>query len=88
MDKSNSKMYINTYGVKTYENSKGEYHRLDDPAFESPHGNKGWYKEGLCHRIDGPACEWSNGDKFWYLLHKEFDEKEFNSWIFRIKTFV
>jgi len=111
MDNSNTKMYIDEYGSKVFENSKGDYHRKDGPAIERSNGDKFWYKEGKPHRIDGPAIEWSNGDKewckegvwhktdgpalersngnkYWFILSKYLNEKEFNSWISRIRKFV
>jgi len=88
MDESDTKIYIGKDGTKEYRNSKGYLHRLNDPAIEYINGDKFWYKEGLCHRVDGPAWEWADGDKRWYLLFKELEEKEFNSWIFRIQKYI
>jgi len=88
MDKSDSKMYINEFGTKVYRNSKGEYHRLDGPALEWVDGTKIWYQEDKLHRLDGPAIEKTNGDKFWYILYKGLEQKEFNSWIFRIQKYM
>jgi len=88
MDTSNSKMYINKYGTKTYTNSKGQYHRIDGPAIEYVDGSKYWYKDGLYHRTDGPAWEYTNGKKYWNILDKHLKEKDFNSWINRIQIFI
>jgi len=89
MDALNKNIYyLNEDGDKIYINSKGELHRLDGPAVKYKSGYKRWCKKGLRHRIDGPAIKYSNGDKEWFILDKTFDEKEFNSWIDRIKAFI
>jgi len=80
-----TKMYIDEFGNKIFENSKGELHRLDGPAIEYSDGSKLWYKEEKQHRTDGPAVEYAHGDKFWYILDKMLKEKGFNLWIQRIK---
>jgi len=85
---SKLKMYIDKYGTKIYKNSKGEYHRLDGPAWEHKTRDKEWYKEDLCHREKGPAIEYANGDKVWCVKGKKLKEKEFNLWIQRIKKFI
>jgi len=75
MDTSNSKMYIDNLGAKTYKNSKGEFHRFDAPAVEYLNGDKWWYKEGKLHRDDGPAIEKVNGNKWWYkkgMYHRTY----------------
>jgi len=81
-------MYIDKNRNKIYRNSKGMWHRLNGPAFENSDGDKGWYKEDQLHRTNGPAIEYSSRYKAWYLLHKEFDEKEFNSWMIRIQKCI
>jgi len=63
-------------------------HRKDGPAIECSNGDKYWYKEGKLHRLDGSAIEYSDGRKSWYILEKNLKEKEFNSWLLRIKTFI
>jgi len=83
-----TKMYIDENETKIYYNSKGECHRIDGPAREYSNGSKFWYKEGKYHRLDGPACEYSNGYKEWYILNTNLEEKEFNSWISRVKKFI
>jgi len=92
----NSKAQINrddgpaiewTDGTKHWY-KEGERHRLDGPACECSNGNKVWYKKGKCHRVDGPAEEYTSGNKYWYILYKRLEEKEFNSWINRIKIFI
>jgi len=83
-----SKMYINEYGDKEYRDLKNQLHRVNGPAIEWKNGTKFWFKEGGYHRIDGPAIEWSNGYKYWCILNEFLEEKEFNSWISRIKIFV
>jgi len=95
MDKSDKeicmneiKMYIDDYGTKIYTNSKGQFHRLYGPAIELVNGDKKWYKEGELHKTDGPAEEYSDESKFWWVLDRYLEEKEFNSWISRIKKFV
>jgi len=67
---------------------EGLLHRLDGPTCDYSNGNKYWYKEGLYHRVDGPACEYVDGDKIWYILNKSLEEKDFNSWILRIKILL
>jgi len=81
-------MYITEYETKVYKNSAGELHRLDGPAKDLLCGYKSWWKDSLLHRTDGPAMEKSNGKKFWGILNKSLEEKDFNSWIIRIKIFV
>jgi len=67
-------------------------HRLYGPAIECTDGikewYKEWYKEGKCHRVNGPAIEYTNGEKYWWILDKDLKEKDFNSWISRIKKFI
>lgn len=53
--------------IRTYRNSKGQYHRLDGPAYER-FDDKGenhiyyiWVKNGITHRIGGPAI-WIHPD--------------------------
>jgi len=88
MDESNTKIYIDRYESKIYKNSKGSLHRLNGPAIEYLDGDNSWYKEGMLHRADGPAIEHSDGNKEWFILYKGLEEKEFNSWILRIKKFI
>jgi len=71
-----------------YWYKEGNWHREDGPAVERADGSKIWYKEGKFHRTDGPAFDYFNGNKYWYILDKELKEKDFNSWIFRIKVFI
>jgi len=53
------------------------------------YGTKRYFNsKGYYHRLDGPAIEWLNGDKKWLILSKFLKEKEFNSWILRIKKFI
>jgi len=82
---SKTKMHINEYGFKFYKNLKGKYHRLNGPAIEYSFGAKYWYEEGSCHRTDGPAIEDVDGNKDWFILNKNLEEKDFNSWILRIR---
>jgi len=44
--------------------------------------------KGYCHREDGPAIEYSDISKSWYILYKKLEEKDFNSWINRIKKCI
>jgi len=72
---------------------EGKLHRLDGPSAEYTNGDKIWYKKGLMHRTDGPAIQRENNeDREWYkelfILGKDFEEKEFNSWVERIKCFL
>jgi len=67
---------------------EGKCHRENGPACECSNGDKVWYKKGRLHRIDGPAIEYANGDKSWFVFHKKLEEKEFNSWISRIKKCI
>jgi len=67
---------------------EGKKHREDGPAIEWSNGSKFWYIEGKLHRTDGLAAEFANGNKYWYILDKLLKEKEFNSWINRIKAFI
>jgi len=60
-----NKIKISITDTKIYENSKGQY-----------------------HRIDGPAILWPDKYKSWYILDEPLEEKEFNSWISRIKMFI
>jgi len=83
-----NRICIDKDGSKIYYNSKGEIHRLDGPAIEYIEGIKYWYKEGKLHKVDGPAREYLYEIKSWYLLDKWLKEKEFNSWIIRIKIFI
>jgi len=90
MDKSNKNicMKIDKNGNIFYRNSKEYLHRVDGPAIEYINGDKYWYKEGQLHRADGPAIEYINGDKYWDISDIHLEEKEFNSWINRIKVFI
>jgi len=88
MDISNKNICIDNLGTKRYKNSKGYYHRKDGPAIECSNGDKFWYKEGECHRVDGPAIEYFDRNKYWSILHKILEEKDFNSWLKRIKIFI
>jgi len=67
---------------------EGKLHKTDGPAMEWTNGDKEWYKEGQLHRLDGPAREHANGNKYWYILGKYLEEKEFNSWMNRIKICI
>lgn len=44
-----------------HKNEKGEYHRLDGPAFVTKDGCEFWYVDGKKHREDGPASIYKNG---------------------------
>ncbi len=63
---SGSVMQIDAFGNIIWKNKKGEVHRSNGPAVESPNGDKYWYKNGVYHRAKGPAIEYANGDKYWY----------------------
>jgi len=67
---------------------EGKFHREDGPAWDYINGSKFWYKEGVLHRLNGPAVEYSSESKSWHILVLEFEEKDFNSWINRIKKFI
>ena len=49
-----------------WENSSGQFHRLDGPAVEYRDGLKEWWVNGKRHRDDGPAIEFHSGDKEWW----------------------
>ena len=70
------KMEIDRNGLKTWCNSKGQFHRLNGPALERADGFKCWYIKGKNHRTDGPAVELSDGSKYWFIdgEHYSFDE--------------
>jgi len=103
IDKNGTKKYRNSKGelyredgpACEYSNGskfwykEGLCHREDGPAMEFSTGTKSWWKEGKQHRLDGPAYEWGiYGHKDWYILNEPLKEKEFNSWILRIKIFI
>jgi hypothetical protein len=54
-------------GHITWENEKGERHRVDGPAYEGRTGSKSWWINGELHREDGPAYEGKEGHKAWYI---------------------
>jgi len=76
-----------TNGDKSWY-KEGLLHRENGPAWNYISGAKYWFKEGMYHRTDGPAIEYSSESKSWHILALEFEEKDFNSWINRIKIFL
>jgi len=63
-------------------------HRIGGPALERVNGIKVWFEDGRYHRLDGPAIEWEWESKNWYILDRPLKEKDFNSWMNRIKKFI
>jgi hypothetical protein len=68
---------IASVGNKRWFNSKGQFHRLDGPAFEGIYGNKSWWVDGKRHRLDGPAIDWSDGSKGWWIDGDKVTESEY-----------
>jgi hypothetical protein len=67
---TNPRCEIGANGTKRWFNEKGEYHRLDGPAFETVDGTKVWYVNGKLHRLGAPAREWANGSRQWWVNGK------------------
>ena len=71
----------------------GRRHRVDGPAFITPHDiwwnresglfttnwRKEWWLNGKLHRTDGPAIEYFNGDSVWYLDGKKSQSAVINA---------
>jgi hypothetical protein len=57
-------------GSKEWFNDRGQFHRLDGPAYERKDGSNFWFANGELHREDGPAGEYTDGTKMWYLNGK------------------
>ena len=49
-----------------YRNKKGQYHRIDGPAYINDI-RKVWYYKGQFHRLDGPAYIEGNYYKVWCM---------------------
>lgn len=58
--------HIGPHGYKIWK-QRGQYHRVDGPAFERANGSEEWFQNDQHHREDGPAIEKSNGDKEWWV---------------------
>jgi len=74
MGKQESTMTVDQYGIKSWRNKEGKYHRTDGPAIEHSNGTKYWYLNGDLHRTDGPAIECADGYQLWCQngkLHRE-----------------
>ena len=76
---------VDKEGITRYKNKKGQYHREDGPAFESPDGTKTWFINGLYHREDGPAVEFVDGEGWYYLNGKEYTKEDWEKEIIKIK---
>ena len=59
-----------------HQNEKGEYHKIDGPAYECNNGYKSWYINGKRHREDGPGIIWEDGDVEYYLNSRWYSKKE------------
>ena len=72
------KMTVAANGTKQWRNERGEYHRIDAPAFETVEGHKEWFIDNKLHRVDGPAIEYSfDGRKEYWIDGQHMREKEF-----------
>ena len=58
---------IDRHRNEVWRNNKGQYHRVNGPAFIGDNGNKRWFFNGILHRIDGPAMEFTNSYKEWWV---------------------
>ena len=61
-------------------NEKGEFHRIDGPAYIYPDGRQEWYLNSKIHRLDGPAVIFPNGSQKWYINDIDITE-EINEWL-------
>lgn len=59
-----------------YRNKKGQYHRIDGPAVESPNGFKMWVINGKIHNENGPAAIYTNKTVEYWLNDKIYPNKE------------
>jgi len=50
-------------GVKYWNNSQGELHRVGGPAIISQDGSNWWYQNDKLHRMNGPAIIYSEKRK-------------------------
>jgi len=58
---------IDLCGTKCWYNDKGQYHRLDGPAYMGSNGSKAWFINGKRHRVDSPAIISAEGLQWWFL---------------------
>lgn len=78
-----SQSTVDTFGVKSWKDKTGRYHRKDGPAIVYPNGSKSWYIHGRLHRLDGPAFDYVK-IKGWFVNGEKAPVKtqeEFEKWL-------
>ena len=58
---------IDNDGTQYWRNSRGQFHRIDGPAYISTDGVHAWWTNGQRHRIDGPAVIHADVSQHWYV---------------------
>jgi hypothetical protein len=76
---------VTQWGIIRYKNEKGQFHRIDGPAYEDINGYKAWIINGIYHREDGPAYEEPNGEGFYYLNDKRYSKEEWEVQVIKLK---
>jgi hypothetical protein len=65
------------YGTVDYRNAKGQYHRLNGPAYTEPNGYRGYWVAGKRHRIDGPALTSTYKPPEYWVDGIQYTEKDY-----------
>jgi hypothetical protein len=76
---------VDEYGTFRYKNEKGQFHRIDGPAYESKNGYKTWLINGKRHREDGPARICSDGDDEYWLNSKWYSKEDWETEVAKLK---
>ena len=71
-----SRLTVDSYGIKKWYNKNGKKHRDNGPAVIWPGGTKLWYRNGQLHREDGPALVRSDSTVEWFLNNKDYSFAE------------
>ena len=64
MSEKNSEIYGD--GSKRWYNDRGQFHRIDGPAYINKNGSRRWYQNDKLHRTDGPAVIYKDHSEHWY----------------------
>jgi hypothetical protein len=85
-DEEEGEIKINAVSDKIWRDTKGNFHRLNGPAFVHKNGDCSWYRHGQLHRDDGPAVEWpSDGTEEWYKDGKPYKPSAHELMVWKMK---